>query len=432
MNAATDASPAVSDDTSGTASNTQHRAPAPAQAATTRFEEKREAILGGAARHFNERGIRGTSLAEVARSVGLVTNSLTYYYRRKDDLAAACMHRAIEVMRDAARTAAGAGDLEGRLRGFMRGYFAVLADIERGARPDIVVFSDMLSFGEPHRTPLFAAYDDMFRTVRSLLNAPGAPVLPRPALNARAHLLLSQVIWARAWLPRWEPADHGHAADALATVLLEGLAMGEVPLPDTTGSAALAFEEADDDRQAAYLRAATRQVNELGYHGASVERIATELGLTKGSFYHHHATKESLIAACFDRTFAVMRRYQDQASAQPGSGLVQLTAACRGLMDFQMSPAGPLLRISAWNALPEAIRLDKQQVMTRLGDRFARLLVAGMADGSLRVLDQVVAAQAVNGMVNAAAEVHRWVQGLDSGNAFALYASPLFTGLRRS
>jgi len=173
-------------------------------------------------------------------------------------------------------------------------------------------------------------------------------------------------------------------------------------------------------------------VNELGYHGASVERIATELGLTKGSFYHHHATKESLIAACFDRTFAVMRCYQDQASAQPGSGLVQLTAACRGLMDFQMSPAGPLLRISAWNALPEAIRLDKQQVMTRLGDRFARLLVAGMADGSLRVFDQVVAAQAVNGMVNAAAEVHRWVHGLDSGNAFALYASPLFTGLRRT
>ena len=62
--------------------------PAPRQ--TKRFEQKRGAILDAAAKRFNERGIRGTSLADVSSGVGLMTNSITYYYRRKEDLAAAC------------------------------------------------------------------------------------------------------------------------------------------------------------------------------------------------------------------------------------------------------------------------------------------------------------------------------------------------------
>lgn len=36
----------------------------------------------------------------------------------------------------------------------------------------------------------------------------------------------------------------------------------------------------------------------------------------------------------------------------------------------------------------------------------------------------------VNNMVNAAAEIHRWVQGINADNAFALYALPLLAGLQ--
>ena len=52
-----------------------------------------------------------------------------------------------------------------------------------------------------------------------------------------------------------------------------------------------------------------------------------------------------------------------------------------------------------------------------------------MADGSLRIVDPSIAAQVVNGMVNAAAELERWVPGAHAGNAFELYAMPLFNGL---
>ena len=64
---------------------------------TARFQEKREAILGAAASLFNELGVRAT-LSGIAASVGLVTNSVTYYYRKKEDLATACFLRSIDVI----------------------------------------------------------------------------------------------------------------------------------------------------------------------------------------------------------------------------------------------------------------------------------------------------------------------------------------------
>ena len=73
---------------------------------TARFRDKREAILDGAARLFNQHGVKGAMISDVARSVGLATNSLTYYYRKKEDLVAACLLRSMEAMGAAADAAA--------------------------------------------------------------------------------------------------------------------------------------------------------------------------------------------------------------------------------------------------------------------------------------------------------------------------------------
>lgn len=411
---------------------------------THRFNEKREAILDGAARLFNQQGIRGGTLADVARSVGLATNSITYYYRRKEDLACACLQRAMDAMsQDAATAVALSTTLDERVRGFLTRHLGRLAEIAEGRHPELVVFSDLLTLAPPHDARMAEAYTAMFRQVRAVLDAADAPPLERDALNARAHLLLSTASWARAWVGRFEPMDYPVVAARLADLLLDGLASPAARAAGTPGEGQ-AFELPasatgdGDDTATAYLRAATRLVNEHGYHGASVDRIAAELQLTKGSFYHHHETKEDLIAACFARTFAVVRAAQSEALAlrgpdgQPLSGLVRLALACRTLLDFQMGELGPLLRITAWTALPEAIRRDTQRTMGRLGERFASFVIDGMADGSIRVVDPSVAAQVVNGMINATAEMQRWARGLHAGNAFALYTLPLFTGLRRA
>jgi len=67
-----------------------------ATAATVRYNKKKEAIIAAAAGILNRRGVRGMTLADVAASVDLITTSVTYYFKKKEDLAVACYLRGIE------------------------------------------------------------------------------------------------------------------------------------------------------------------------------------------------------------------------------------------------------------------------------------------------------------------------------------------------
>lgn len=413
--------------------------------ATLRFAEKRELILDGAARQFNRRGIKNGTLAEVATSVGLATNSLTYYYRKKEDLVCACLVRSIEAMdavvADAAALAP-AGDLAGRVRALVHGFVGMVAAIAERRRPALIFFGDMRALPQPQAGPVFAAYVDMFRRLRGLLHeaqhgvaAPLPPNRPaRRALNARSHLLLSQLLWSRAWLGRYEPGDHPRVAQAMVDVLLNGLAAAgqgwpaDETWPDRVDPVPPLAQA--DELSEAYLRTATRLVNDHGVGGASVERIAATLELTKGSFYHHHDTKHTLIDDCFERSFALIRGAQLAALATPGTGWQRLLAATVPLVRLQTSPQGPLLRLTAWTELPGELRWQKLNAMNRLGERYAAMIVDGMVDGSLRLLDPAVAAQMVNGLVNALAEAEHWLPGDGPPGLDELLARPMLLGLR--
>ena len=430
--------------------------------ATLRFAEKRELILDGAARLFNRRGIKAGTLAEVAASVGLATNSLTYYYRKKEDLVCACLQRSIDAINPVIQQAAHAATLADRLGAFVHGFVALMADVAEQRRPEMIFFGDMRALPQPPAGPVFAAYVAMFRSLRRLLRpgagGPGGGLLTldaRRALNARSHLLLAEMLWARAWLTRFEPVDYPQVATAITDILLHGLAAPGQAWPAGTALAGLpdpatgppagrltndpANDLANDlagnlaDGLAdAYLRTATGLINDHGVGGASVQRIAATLALTKGSFYHHHDTKHGLVDACFERSFALIRRVQLAALAAPGNGWQRLLGATLPLVNVQ-DPAlandqGPLLRLTAWTELPGSLRWQKFSTMGQLGERYAALVTSGMIDGSIRLVDPAVAAQLISGMINGLAESGHWVPAGGQQPLAALIARPLLLG----
>lgn len=397
---------------------------------TRRFERKREVILEAAARVFNRDGLHGGTLSAVAAEVGLISNSITYYYRHKEDLAAACLLRAVDVVKALLVVAEREPDPAERVRAFVRGWAQLLAEIAEGRQADIITFNEMVALPEKPGQAVFGAYVELFRSVRRLL--PHHETLSRRDRNARAYLLIALVLWMRAWLSGYEARDYRRVADDVADVLLDGLAAHagqwrEQDGPEIGWPRVAAGEGATRE---AFLRVATALVNDHGYRGASVERIAGQLNLTKGSFYHHLESKDELILACFERSFDVVRQTQDRAAERPGDTWDRLTALVRSLVRFQLSEQGPLLRITARNALPVALRDERLHAMNRLTSRFGLAIVDGLRDGSVRPVNPAVAAQLVAGMVNGAAELKRWVPGITLDSAASLYAQPLFVGLR--
>ena len=395
--------------------------------ATARFTRKRDAIVAAATEILNHRGVRGMTLALVAERVGLITTSVTYYFKKKDELAAACFMSGIERLMALVHEARHELTISARVRRLLELYIGLRAEIASGKAPAISVFSDIRALSPEHLHTTGAAYGELFRSVRRLFAAPGGEPLGRGQATARAQILLEQIHWLETWLPRYDAHDYARVCDRMHDILAGGLAIqGAVWTP---APLAIATPGAGASAADAFLMAATRLINQRGYHGASVELISASLNVTKGSFYHHHNAKDDVVTACFERSFEAVRRAQLAALALPGDAWMQLTSAAATLVEFQFSSVGPLLRTSALSALPETIRDQMIEQSGRLSDRFAAMISDGVGEGSLRPVDPFIAAQMLTASLNAAADLPMLLRGVGPRLAVDFYARPFFTGL---
>ncbi|ATC34560.1 TetR/AcrR family transcriptional regulator [Caulobacter vibrioides] len=400
-----------------------------AGAATARYARKKETILAAATTILNRQGVRGMTLADVAASVGLNTTSVTYYYRKKDDLAAACFMRGLERFEAMVEQAAVEASPAARIVKFLDLYLDLNRRVRMGEATPLTSFAEIKALKEPLRGSVIGAFNDLFRRVRSFFDDPSLAHLDKRQRNARTHLLMEQVFWSGRWLRRYDVEDYGRVLERMSDILLKGLpaahgAWAPRPLPDPTPLSPEGLEWRET-----FLVAATRLINQRGYRGASVEEISAALNVTKGSFYHHHDDKDALVTECFERTFTVTRRSQLDARALPTDSWTQLVSTAAGLTSYQLSEHGPLLRASSLGALPEPLRSDMADGYMRGWQRFASIISDGVADGSIRAVDASIAAHMINSMLNAAASLEAWVPGLQREEAADLFARPLLTGL---
>src|ERR1051326_8617782 len=106
---------------------------------TDRYNKKKEAIIAAAAGILNRRGVRGMTLADVAASVDLITTSVTYYFKKKEDLAVACYLRGIERFDALITTALTEETPPERLLKFLDLYLALHKRIREGDEAPIAV-----------------------------------------------------------------------------------------------------------------------------------------------------------------------------------------------------------------------------------------------------------------------------------------------------
>ena len=405
-----------------------------AGAATARYARKKETILAAATAILNRQGVRGMTLADVAAKVGLNTTSVTYYYRKKDDLAAACFMRGLERFEAMVGEAAAEATPAARILKFLDLYLDLNRRVRLGEATPLTSFAEIKALKEPLRGSVVNAFNDLFRRVRGFFDDPSLAHLDKRQRTARTHLLMEQVFWSGRWLRRYDVDDYGRVRDRMGDILLNGLpAAGQVwapqALPDPTPQSADSLSPEGLEWRETFLVAATRLINQRGYRGASVEDISAALNVTKGSFYHHHDDKDALVAECFERTFTVTRRSQLDARALPADSWTQLVSTAAGLTSYQLSEHGPLLRASSLGALPDTLRHDMADGYMRGWQRFASIISDGIADGSIRPIDPSIAAHMINSMLNAAASRGAWTPGLEKEEAADLFAKPLLTGV---
>jgi AcrR family transcriptional regulator len=397
---------------------------------TDRFERKREAILDAATRILNRKGIKGLTLGDTAAAVDLSTTSVTYYFKRKDDLAAACITRGIETLHDIAEAANRAPTPPERLHAFLTGYLDVLKQTVEGAAAPLPIISELRALTSPRREEVATAYGRLFRKARQIFDHPDLMWMSRGRRTARTRMLLEQVFWGGAWLAKYDPEDYPRIRDRMVDILVHGVATEkDAWAPTPIPMEKLAARDGSERARETFLLAATRLINRRGYRGASVDKISAELNVTKGSFYHHNEAKDDLVVACFERSFEVMTRAQRLAMELPGSQWDKVAACAAALAEFQLSDHGPLLRTNALTALPEQMRKVMVDHANRVSDRFASMISDGIAEGSLRPVDPFIASQMLNATLNACAELGYLVPDVRPKAAASVFVRPLLMGV---
>ncbi|MBI1251008.1 MAG: TetR family transcriptional regulator [Alphaproteobacteria bacterium] len=398
------------------------------KAAPSKFAQKRERIIDAASELINERGVKGLTFVDVALKVDLNTTSVTYYFKRKELLAQAAFQRALGDIDAIVEEAARAGAPQERVYAFTRLYLD-FSRRSRGkeSRPSASL-SGIRAMEAPLRQELAARYVEIARKARDAFFPEPEVAASRAVRSARTHVLLETLYWAPAWLSTYSRDDFPRVCDRLGEVFTHGFAQ-----PGAQWRPPILRDEPaplnGDAGPEAFLRAATRLVNDLGYRGASVERIAADLNVTKGSFYHHLEAKDDLVLECFHRSYSRVSSAQRRAIGAYPDSWMALTACIAALLRIQLEGDYPLLRTSALQALPSTHRDEVVKRSNRMAQRFAGMLIDGISQGSVRAVDPIIASQCVMATLNSAYELRNWASAYPLERAVQLYASTLTHGL---
>lgn len=397
---------------------------------TRKFGQKREAIINAASVLINEVGVQATTLAEVARAIGLNATSVTYYFARKDQLVVAVYEETLARMERMAQEALAQPDPPSRLRHFIAAHVSQRKRIRAGERGLTTALSEIRTLEPEVEQPLLAHYLRIVDLVRRFFGEYRTPA-QRRLFSARAHILLEAMMWWPVWSLRYSVLDFARVEDRMFDILANGLPARRGSLAPQQLIGNWRTEQGEEAGQnEAFLRAATVMINERGYRGASINRIAESLNVTKGSFYHHHSAKDDLVLACFQQSYDRMSSVQIAGLGIETDYATRLASVLGELVDLQFFDATPLLRTTALQALEAGHKADVVTRSNRLARRFAGMLIDGIADGSVRAIDPLIAGQVIMSTVNSAYEARHWAARFEKPDeAIATYLSVLSDGL---
>ena len=405
-------------------------------------EAKRNAILSRAAKLFNTKGARATTLSDVANKLGLTKTSLYYYVRTKEDLIFQCYeatlahaHKVLDEIEASAQA-----PLE-RVLLFMERHCDTILKALAGQGDYYAAPLEIASLKPEHRAHIEKAYLEMFKRIRSYLRAGMANgSIQSSHATTTTRALIGALDWSFYWLYEMPEEEAGKAVSAIRDIVCHGLFSSDCsyqpsahPLTPEAAAPARGFDREAQNRlkQEAFFKAGTRFFNIKGFNGTSLDQIAEHLQVSKGAFYYHFANKESLLTQCYDYSMDQLGAIYSEVRARPGEAPAKLDEACRRIFDVQNSELGPMIRYNTITALPPPIRRKVLARTESLNNNLGDILRAGVESGTIRAVNVAVAQNLLMGSINASMDIAIWRHVDDVDEAAIDYFKVFYFGLQQ-
>lgn len=357
---------------------------------------RREQMLDAAARHLNASGVSLTSLGDIAVSLGVSRAALYQYVEDREDLVFQCYRRSCEAM---------ARHLGEAIRLGTDAAEAIGLFIERmldPAQPEIAARAEIAFLGPGRHEIIQGLYDAIATHLASVLESGAqAGVLRACDHEVTAKAIISLVTWvplSRYWATPARSYEPERFVRAMKATLLDGLAVDKgsariyrpidlSPLLTRVGGVFDRDAMADAKRET-LLAIASRLFNRKGIDSTSLEEIASHVGATKRTLYHHLGDKQTLLVSCYARSYRIFLFIMESMTAYRGSRLEALAAAFHAISTVYLrDDLAPIAPLVGHGALPAKAQADMTPNSDALIAGYFSAMNQGNNENSLHVQD---------------------------------------------
>ena len=183
-------------------------------------------------------------------------------------------------------------------------------------------------------------------------------------------------------------------------------------------------------KREAVIRAAARAFNERGFHNASLDDIASGLGVTKPTVYYYVASKEQLLFECFLAGLSPIREALREADRRGGTARDRLGTVIRGYAAAIASEYGWCMVRAHDQDLGPGMRRQINALKSEIDQGIRRLIRAGIDDGSISPCDPKLTAFAMAGALNWIAHWYRADQAMTASEVADAFVAFFERGLQ--
>ena len=187
----------------------------------TRFQLQKDRMLRAAARCFNQKGFRGTSLKDVSALLGLTDAALYYYVRNKEELVYLCYVRAADLgraaMAEAQRDGSNGHDI-------MLRYLHNHIEMMVGERGPIAIMSEIPSLKPAHRDEVLDLSRSHSNAFEAILRA---GIEDGSITDCNVRMTGNAIMGSINWIPKWfhgDPEMAQQLRNEFPEILARGLA----------------------------------------------------------------------------------------------------------------------------------------------------------------------------------------------------------------
>jgi AcrR family transcriptional regulator len=150
-------------------------------------------------------------------------------------------------------------------------------------------------------------------------------------------------------------------------------------------------------RRAEILRAAERIFVAEGYEGATIRKIADEVGVSSTALYMHFADKDRILLEICDQAMDQLMEINREIAARPTDPVSRVRAMLEAYVAFAFGNPNAYRLVFCASSLADSVH--RQQATTELGrqcyERFSGVVREIAAEGRLRAGDAKSAPQAL-------------------------------------